>query len=296
MKSLFSIFFSLYLMNATYAQVFVKAVGSCNSITATLSGPSLDSNVWFSDEFDECPDINSDCCRKVKAEIYRFETQYYLFRSDGLFISGPQSSPTFNNLPHGEYYIHVLVGVPKTCSDGSFTNLYKQIDDHTLLFQGLVGKKAGADSNKVPVGKTTPNNNQFWTTTSSNIQQFSEVVNFQCGQEVFLMDGSSAYNKSWIAIFENGGDNRWESTYWVDGKNTSAISLTALWKKNHPNWVFEPGLTYTVQHVVENGQCFNDPWNQKDKNFTMLNCFTDQLDDRFDASDENEQQIGRAHV
>lgn len=298
---LFSLFLITCIVSSLTAQVTVTATADCNSVTAKVFGG--ESNVWTNIETKKCADSQGPCCKIVKNwksesnPPQRIPTMYKLYRYDGTVAAPAQTSPTFLNVPHGQYYVRVGVGLPILCPNSNeFISLYGWNESESAYqYVGLEGELVWGFSfysKKVIVGNTLPNYNDYRISNTSSWYGLPEKDGFCYGEEVMLFERSfeRSYDRYWVAIFENGGLNRWESTYWVEGLNDD-MSLTALWKKNHPTWEFEEGLTYTVQHVVENSACLNDPWNQKVKNFHILYCANGEADDRASGVLGNAQKL-----
>ncbi|MEL6135449.1 MAG: hypothetical protein AAFR59_18980, partial [Bacteroidota bacterium] len=99
-----------------------------------------------------------------------------------------------------------------------------------------------------------PNGNNFYSSTD----------------DVLLStDGTKNYKHNWLAIFENGGQNRYISRGWVEGTVEPILDVKAMWNYHYGSFLpAQQGVSYTVQYAISN-PC-NNVW--ANQNFTFFIC------------------------
>lgn len=201
-----------------------------------------------------------------------------LNHSTGQFetITSAQYPPnnTFTNLAHGAYRVRVKIPIPiiaNNCISG-FVNVYSTNGQYLGRRGWYPDNEEGEQqnvfySNSAVVGNTVAADNSYMfidvpETGSENTYDYGEVVKINTA-------ASKNYNQWWVAIFENGGANRYNSNGWSFGTIPSnEVNLIDVWQLNHPSWNFEVNRSYTVQFVVENQQCLNGSgWNVNNRDF-----------------------------
>lgn len=261
------------------AQVTLTTTATCNSLTVSWELLFTTYGSFYSAP---CAD-GMTCCRNLvpgSEPVVMQPTHFTLYSGDhnslasSNVVRGPQSSPTFTDLPFGRYFIRALYPVPAVCSEQneltSRIRLYRWNEEQgQMVFFGFQGAMAFFVTPSVTIGNTLPAHNKFHFRN----EEYVKKDEFCPEEEIFLSHFSTLHDRYWIAIFEQGGLNRWESTYWRNGYEEFDMSLTDFWRSNHPNWVFEPGLDYEVQYVIEAANCLNNPWNDAYRTFHICEGF-----------------------
>jgi hypothetical protein len=294
----FTILLLLSILRTGISQTLI-ATADCNSITATVSTTS---NLWGANMMlSNCSSDQGPCCKIIRnwsgplRDIYGPPSQlqvtnYRLYESGNYLIAGPQTSPTFSNLPHGTYKITADVPIRDNCANGSGDPIALFGYDppsEGYVFVGNRGHLETRHTQYVVVGPT--DQDDFYRVFLTNVAGVgAQPKQYFClGDEVFLHDVSPNYNLFWVDIYENEWPYRWESTYWVNGTTHNnytgpSLSLTDLWRSNNSDWTFSPDKHYSVQFAIENRNCINPSWNVKHLQFTFPSeaCATGGSDDR----------------
>jgi hypothetical protein len=255
--------FTLLLVNKINAQT---AAANCNSVTCT-GVPAYNLNLY------KIPPNWPGCTMNVTAADQKLRAIFTLQQkqSNGGWanvygLNGGQSSPNFYNLTHGTY--RVKIDLPQYAM-GPAACGFQAIKCINILNVevgrgGVFGLGSSSFTNEVIVGQTV---------TADNVYTFSDLngtnnnaLGFDANENVFInCSQMKNYNTYFMAIFENGGLNRYKSTNWVNGLLPNSFNLSQWWAEN-PGWTFIPLQSYTIQMVNINSSCGGN-WNVVDKTF-----------------------------
>jgi hypothetical protein len=202
---------------------------------------------------------------RLRYTLQKYNYATGLWSSTSQVIYAPNN--TFPNVSHGTYRVRVDIPTALTnlSCDGGLIYAINGVAQHI----GYIGSYSGLTtssnySNEVIVGATTPQDIDI----SFIDEPETGPVNAYDYGEVVTLDMSSCknYNLFWIAIFEDGGQNRYNTMGWEYGP-VSEKDLTDVWTFNHPGWNFEVFTAYDVQISIENNRCKNNPWNVEYETF-----------------------------
>ncbi|PSK94519.1 T9SS type A sorting domain-containing protein [Taibaiella chishuiensis] len=272
-KNLIPLLFLSFAFGTSYGQ---SASGDCSSISVT-SNPGFTNNLWGASVGYK---NGNNSCNRVITSGSVWQPRYQLQSKSGSSYSNvgtwQYGNATFSGLAHGTYRIaienpQIAYNVPGSACTGTI-NCYNLSGTYIGLW-GIWASNTGtlnpySYTNDVVVGQTTAAENTF--NVNSFVSNGTGSINvYDFGQDVKINVASCYnYNQYQISIFEQGGANRYGSTYWQFGTIPSAsnYSLTNLWKANHGSSAqFEPGISYKVQFVVTTQNCAQ--WNEKNETF-----------------------------
>ncbi|MEQ8705733.1 MAG: T9SS type A sorting domain-containing protein [Phaeodactylibacter sp.] len=285
-------FLSHFIAQDSFAQT---ATVNCsnNSITVTNLPPYP--TVYMQGSFLACRDgggfyagCDEDgrpaCCRSLpspgtpsKPRIYLEQLQYG--SGSWLEVEGPQTSTVFNNLAKGTYRIKVQNPdiAENACGTDKFGNI---IRGRTCLFNDngqFIGYLGTWDNS--PFGGTPPT---YSNTVTVGVTDQSDIAwnfidangndLFNPGEPIRMnTTGTKNYDAWWVAIFENGGQNRWWSNYWTEGQIPGdQIDLNALTSgafQSGTNDFAQIPVSYTVQFAIS-AEC-NTSWTNLNRNFAV---------------------------
>lgn len=194
-------------------------------------------------------------------------------------VAGPQFTTTFSNLAHGTYRVRCQAPTIATniCMEEGNPNLPGAricLFNESGQFIGYwgtwdntpFGTTPPTFSNTVVVGATVPSDIN-WSFIDPNGNDL-----FSPGEQIRMNTANTInYTHWWVAIFENGGQNRYWSNGWTQGQIPgNQINLTTL-----TNGAFTTGgqpfaqipVSYTVQFAIS-AQC-NTAWTNLNKNFAV---------------------------
>lgn len=254
--------FTLLLVNKIYAQT---AAANCNSVTCT-GVPAYDLNLY------KIPPNWPGCTMNVTAADQKLRAIFTLQQKQSnrgwanvYGLNGGQSSPNFYNLTHGTYRVKIdlpqyTMG-PSACGFQAIKCI--NILNAVVGYGGVFGLGSSSFTNEVIVGQTitADNNYTFSDLNGTN----NNTTGFDANENVFIdCSQMKNYDTYFMAIFENGGLNRYKSTNWVNGLLTNSYNLSLFWQQN--GWTFIPLQSYTIQMVNINSSCGGN-WNVIDKTF-----------------------------
>ena len=192
---------------------------------------------------------------------------------DGTFTTEAQSDiPEFTALESGAYRIrahHPVVKASNAClypypivyvlEKGNF-----DVNDPL----GVGGQYDGYSkvSNLVWVDPATQEDIQGVLTSPNGNNVFSPTDDIR-----LFTAGTQNYKHNWLAIFENGGQNRYISRGWVEDIVEPSLNVKAMWEYHYGSFVttnVNPDISYTVQYAISN-PC-NTVW--ANQNFTFVVC------------------------
>ncbi len=252
---------SIVLFLSVTASFGQTAAGGCTSVTVTNGVPSLN-NLYLAGP-SGCGFQVVNACDAVLRYCQPAETQYRLLRYTGTswsVVRQWQTSTVFNTLGHGTY--RVAARAPEvlqnsSCSTGRIKvfNLLGQV----IGYMGTMGNTTY--SNQVVVG-ATEQSDIAWSFVDPNGNNL-----FDPSQPILMnTTGTKNYDHWWVAIFENGGQNRYWSNGWTNGPiPNNEIDLTALASSLLP--FGQIPVSYTVQFAISAG-C-NTAWTNLDKDFVV---------------------------
>jgi len=285
-----------FVVQNSFAQT---ATGNCNTNSITVSNIPPYPTVYFANAgFKNCSDGGGfyegcdeggqkACCRvitKGPTGIFpspvtpRFWLEQ-LVNGSWTTVAGPQSQTIFSNLVHGTYRVKCQVPNIATniCMEQGNPNLPGTricLFNESLQFIGYWGtwdnfpfrSTPPTYSNLVVVGATVQSDIAWNFIDANGNDLFSP-------EEPIRMNTTNTknYESWWVAIFENGGQNRYWSNGWTQGLIPgNLINLTLL-----TGAAFQSGInpfaqipvSYTVQFAISSS-C-NTQWINLDKNFAV---------------------------
>jgi Secretion system C-terminal sorting domain len=256
-------FMSLIMVHFMNAQT---AAGGCNSVTVTDGGGGYDADLFFSSCFTSvvtpCEEVTTGVCTAVVR-------QYQLERLNGsawVVVRPFQISDNFQNVTtHGTYRVAVRTPVKKFfpgCDIDGFRRL-TNISGQLLGFKGEWS--VTSYSSQVVVGATIQSD-MSWTFIDANNNSL-----FNTGEQVRMNTANSKnYENWWLAIFENGGQNRYWTNGWTEGQAPSEINLNETVDgafADAGNAFAQIPVSYTVQFAISSN-C-NTSWVNLDRNFSV---------------------------
>jgi len=283
-------FMSHLVVQNSFAQT---ATVSCSTNAITVSNIPPYPTVYFAyvgykncrdggGYYEGCDEGGQEACCRVITSGSPVTPRFYLERfvsGTWTTVAGPQFTTTFSNLAHGTYRVRCQAPTIATniCMEQGNPNLpgariclfntsgqfigYWGTWDNTPF-----GNTPPTFSNTVVVGATVPSDIN-WNFIDPNGNDL-----FSPGEAVRMNTTNTVnYTHWWVAIFENGGQNRYWSNGWTQGQIPgNQINLTTL-----TNGAFTTGgqpfaqipVSYTVQFAIS-AQC-NTAWTNLDKNFAV---------------------------
>jgi hypothetical protein len=274
---------SLFIVHNSNAQT---AVGGCTTVTLT-SVPSYPNNLIIAGGW-SCSQCGGQCFDQLATSPPQFATtRSWLWKKES--VTNPLASPwvkvqggtggihgdnvVFNVSTHGTYRIEnqrPVVLKNATCPNGR--------DVLNVLGQ-LVGKRGEFEtsqaipllgipsmplqstfSNEVVVGATVPSD-ITWNFVDANGNNL-----FNPGDQIRMnTTGTRNYEAWWLAVFENGGQNRYWSNGWQTGQIPSELNLNARCAFGQD--FKQIPVSYTVQFAIS-ANC-NTSWTNLDRNFSI---------------------------
>lgn len=242
------------------------AEGGCTSVKLVSGVPLYPNNAYIDPFLVGCSYCNE--CNKMLNPVYLQSPrtpQFSLQRPVGeswVTVAGWQLSPQFNDLPHGWYRIAVRAPryiVAPNCTTG-WIKIYNTFNQHV----GFEGEWAPTIySNMVTVGETVQSDVK-WTFIDPNSNGL-----FDSGDEVKMNTlGTINYDHWWVAIFENGGQNRYASNGWTSGLIPgNQFDLRQFWVDKTGTMFSEIPVSYTVQFAISS-RCDTE-WTNLDRWFAV---------------------------
>lgn len=231
--------------------------------------------------YEGCDEGGQPACCRVITSGSPVTTRFWLERLDlGTWttVAGPQFQITFSNLAHGTYRVRCQA---PTIATNICTNSSGNLPGARICLFNSAGQFIGywGTWNNTPFGNTPPtytNTVVVGATVQSDIAWNFIDANgndlFNPGEQIRMNTANTKnYENWWLAIFENGGQNRYWSNGWTQGQVPgNQINLTSL-----TNGAFQSGtnpfaqipVSYTVQFAIS-ASC-NTVWTNLDKNFAV---------------------------
>ncbi len=242
------------------------AEGGCTSVELIDGVPSYPNNAYIDPYLVGCGYCNG-CNKMLNPQYYQSPktAQFLLQILDGESWSGVggwQTSTEFDDIEEHGWY-RVAVRVPQYLSafcTGGWIKIYNYLDQHV----GYEGEWASTIySNMVTVGETEQSD-VTWEFIDPNSNDL-----FDSGDEVEMNTlGTINYDNWWVAIFENGGQNRYASNGWTGGLIPgNQFDLLFFWNDKTGTNFSEIPVSYTVQFAISS-RCDTE-WTNLDKNFAM---------------------------
>ncbi len=241
--------------------------GGCSSVTIAGGIPPYGNNLYVEGLF-PTPPTCSELQGSAQAGIVRFYLDQRNTSGGWAQVAGPKYNSqgnSFNNLSHGTYRVRVQVPIKSfniNCPNNEILvyNPAGQLVGYQAYWQSV-----GTASNTVIVGQTTSSDISYTFVDggggNSNPSAFdlAEVAKINAS-------ASKNYDRWWLTIFEEGGQQRYKSNDWTDG-TIGEFNLSTFWAGG-TGWQFESLNSYKVQFAITNTQCPNtSTWTNLDKSF-----------------------------
>jgi hypothetical protein len=243
------------------------AEGGCTSVKLVSGVPLYPNNAYIDRTYQY--GYGNECNKYLILGSQHFPNaaQFLLQRLNGeswVTVVNWQNTSIFNNLTtHGWY--RIAIRVPKYIVAPNCTqNWIKVFSMQTGQHLGYEGEWAPLlYSNWVVVGETVQSDVK-WTFIDPNSNGL-----FDSGDEVKMNTlGTINYDHWWVAIFENGGQNRYASNGWTSGLIPGNVfDLLEFWKFKTGTDFSEIPVSYAVQFAISS-RCDTE-WTNLDRWFAV---------------------------
>lgn len=191
-------------------------------------------------------------------------------------VAGPQFTTTFSNLAHGTY--RVRCQVPNIATNICMEQGNPNLPGARICLFNESGQFIGywGTWDNSPFVSTPPTYSKMvvvGATVQSDISWNFIDVNandlFSPGEQIKMNTANTInYESWWVAIFENGGQNRYWSNGWTSGLIPgNQLNLTTLSSPTFGGTFAQIPVSYTVQFAIS-ASC-NTAWTNLDKNFAV---------------------------
>jgi Secretion system C-terminal sorting domain len=274
------IFKQVFLLLLTFFYVFsikaqtVTISGGCTSVSlvsSTSGGVNFATNL-YSKNGNNLSQLGNICTLQALDASLTMGPLFTLQIKSGnsfmdVFVGGSNSTGNFTGLSHGTFRVAMTFPIIRgiiSCTKG-FATVQNTIGQK-IGFEGTYAGQPSFISNEVVVGATLPSEVQYTYIDPTNGMPNGWDVN-----ELMKIDASNSknYDRWWLAIFEQGGSNRYRSLGWNFGK-MSVLDLKDIWN-NGSGWQFQQGTYYYVQLAAMTG-C-NSSWVEATNPVSSSNAF-----------------------
>lgn len=260
-KQIFLLFLTFGYAASNEAQILS---GNCSSVTLNISYPE----VYIASFLAGCSN-GSPCCKVTNQTLQQLVPQFNLMQkqANGIFTSRGAFQSYAGGLPHGTYRADITKRpIYHTTADCSTVSL-QSIGQSKFLGNFNV---TPLSTNEFVVGATLPSEVKFSYVDNTNGMSNGWDVN-----EAMKINttGSINYDRWWLAVFEQGGANRYKSKGWTFGTMPTEIDLKEFWGLTS-GWTFQQGTNYYIQFAASSS-C-NSSWveaNGQNGSDTQVNTF-----------------------
>lgn len=245
------------------------AAGGCNTVTV-LTDPPYEQDLVIGAGWQDVP--NDPCSKLVTPIPPLYATpRHWLEMKDnsGQWVTVQGGlygiyGDVFNVTVHGTYRVRFQIPVKEITNSCPTGIACRSAADYKIWgYRGIwiPNSEYYFYSNEVVVGSTVQSD-IVWNFIDPNNNGL-----FEPNQSIVMnTEGTKNYTAWWLAIFENGGENRYWSKGWTQGQVPSTINLRDEAGFYFNNFLQIP-VSYTVQFAIT-AEC-NSSWTNLDRNFSI---------------------------